>query len=165
MGFQVIVQPGCEGVHELLEPGRALLVLGLQFLGVDEQSGAQFAVQFAVAFGFGQAAQSREVVDLYPVEVVLGLGVHQAKDHVRVSFSVDVGYAPVVPNDRHPLRPCVEPGWGLGLGKGRRRGDDRIRSVRCGTGCGEEGKDEGAEVFHATEFPAIDPTRDQHACF
>ena len=52
-----------------------------------------------LAFGFGGAAQSGEVVPLHAVEVVLALGVDHAEDGIGVGMAVDVSDAPIVADD------------------------------------------------------------------
>ena len=66
----------------------------------------------ALALRLGQPAHRVEVVGLDPVEVVLGLGVDHPEDRVGVGLPVDVGDAPVVPDDRDVAR--------LGAPSGRR---------------------------------------------
>ena len=51
-----------------------------------------------------------EVVGLDPVEVVLGLGVDHPEHGVGVGLAVDVGDAPVVPDDRDARAPRAPSG-------------------------------------------------------
>nr|GEU28199.1 hypothetical protein [Tanacetum cinerariifolium] len=84
MRGQVIVQAIGKRHHQLLEPRRALPVLGLQEFGIDEQLHAQVAVQLGLAFHFRQAAHGIDVVALDAAEIILGLRIHQAEDGVGV---------------------------------------------------------------------------------
>ena len=93
------MRPSAQAFISSCNHGRALCVEGLQLRGVDEELLAQVLVDFAFAFGFGEAAQGIEIVGLDAVEVVLGLGVDHAEDGVGVGLAGDVGDAPVVADD------------------------------------------------------------------
>jgi hypothetical protein len=97
--MEVKVQAIGEGIHEGAEPHRTRGVFGAELGGVDEELHAQVAVEFFLAFDFGEAAEGVNVVKLDAVEIVLGLRVEQAEDGVGVGFSEDVGNAPGVADD------------------------------------------------------------------
>ena len=125
MLVQVVVQPVRPCVHERLEPGRARRVSPLHLGGVDEEAGAQVAVDRAFALGLRQAADRGQVVRLDAVEVVLGLRVDDAEYGIGVGAAVHVGDAPVVAGDRHGLR-LLLPACKVGLraaGRGRTGGE------------------------------------------
>ena len=96
MSVQIVVQPVGEGVHELAQPGRALFVLLLHSLGVDEQLHPQVAVELARAFGFGEPAHRVKVIHLDTIEVVLSLRIKSTEDGIGISLAVDVRNTPAV---------------------------------------------------------------------
>ncbi len=122
MGVQVVVQPVGPRVHERLQPVRARRVLGPHLVRVDEELHPEISVDRLLPLGLGQATHGVEEVRLDPVEVVLGLGVHEPEDGVGVRIGVDVGDAPVVADDGDPLGLFLPRGrLGVrGLGRGAR---------------------------------------------
>ena len=100
---QVVVEPVGIGVHQGLEPLRALAVQSPHLRRVDEQLHAQVAIDRGLTLGFGQPAHRVQVIGLDPVEVVLGLRIHHAEYRVGVGLAVDVRDAPVVPDDGDAL--------------------------------------------------------------
>ena len=130
---EVVVQAAGVGIHQGLQPLRALLILRLHVVRVDEELHAQVPVHLALALGLRQAPHGVQVVRLDAVEIVLGLRVHHAEDGVGIGLSVDVGNAPVVPDDGDVLGLSLPGGDVLlrgrvGSGTYRR---SPARSTRC----------------------------------
>jgi hypothetical protein len=96
MRVEVIVESVGEGIHEPLEPYRALRVLRLECARIDEQLIAQIEVDRRLTVGQRPPTEHADVVRLYPVEVVLSLRILHAKHRVGVSLAVYVGNAPIV---------------------------------------------------------------------
>ena len=93
---------------------------------------AQVAIDLGLAFGFAQPAHGIDEVGLDAIEIVLGLGVHEAEDHVTIGPGVDVGNAPVVANDCH-LSGMPFPARHIRIGsRGDRAGRDEQRKQRQG---------------------------------
>jgi len=109
MGVEIVVEPVGPGVHQHLQRVGTSGVERLEAVGVDEQPHPEVGPESALARGFGQASQSVQVVDLYPIEVVLRLSVNHPEHRVGVGFSSHMGDAPVIPCDAHrqglPLPP------------------------------------------------------------
>ena len=84
---EVIVQPVRPGLHQLAQPGRALRVIPLQHLGIDEQPLAQVLPDRTLALGLGEAAEADQIVGLDPVEVVLGLGIDHPEHRIGVGLA------------------------------------------------------------------------------
>ena len=145
---QVVVEAAGPRVHQGLQPLRRLRVLRLHVGGVDEQLHPQVTVDLSLALGLGQPALRVEEVGLHPVEVVLGLGVHQPEHRVGVGLAGDVRDAPVVADDGD-AGGALLPGGHLG----RKRFGGRLRRARCGGNSQGENKD---EFLH--EAPFIGPT-------
>ena len=104
-------------IHQRLQPRRAVVVLRLHVRRIDEQLHPQVAIDFALAFRFGQAALRVDEVGLDAVEVVFGLRIHQPEHDVGVGLAVDVRHAPVVADDRDAF--------------GARLPRRHLRAVRC----------------------------------
>ena len=96
---QVEVQAVGPAVHQRLEPGFGLRVVGLELHGINEQLHAQVAIDRALALRLGEAALRVDEVGLDAVEVVFSLRVHQPEHDIGVGLGVDVGHAPVVADD------------------------------------------------------------------
>ena len=141
MRVQVVVQAIGPGVHQLLQPVRARLVLGLHVVGLDEQLHPQVAPDLRFPVGFCRSPLREEEVVLDPVEVVLGLRVHETEHRIRIGLSVDVRDPPVVAGDGDVLR--------LRLPGGQVFGDGCVSGglLRCGTGETDEAQSEN-ELFH-----------------
>ena len=99
MGRKIIIQAIGPGLHQLLEPGRAAGIVGLQPGRIDEQALAQILPDRLLALGFGKAAQVDQIIGLDPVEVVFGLGIDHAEHGVGVGRAMDMGDAPLVAGD------------------------------------------------------------------
>src|SRR5204863_6127826 len=82
-------------------------------------------VDARLTLGFRQPPHRVQVVGLDPIEVVLGLRVDQAEHRVSIGLAVDVGDAPIVPEDGDALRLSLPTGDVLRAGAGRRRKGDR----------------------------------------
>src|SRR6185437_695317 len=98
---EVEVEPIGKGVHQLLEPLRALRVLLLQSRRINEELHTQILVSFRLTFRLSQAAHRIDIVRLHPIKVVFSLCVLRAEDSIGIRLSVNVGDAPIVADDGH----------------------------------------------------------------
>ena len=76
-------------------------IFGLHVGGVDKQFHAQVAVEFTIAFGFGETAHRVKVVDLDAIEIIFGLRIESAEDSVGVCFPINMRDTPGVALNRH----------------------------------------------------------------
>ena len=97
---EVEVQAVGPGVHQALQPLGARRVLRFHGVGVDEQLHPEVLVDRGLALRLRQPSHRVQVVGLDPIEVVLGLRVHEAEDGVGVRPAVHVRDAPIIPDDR-----------------------------------------------------------------
>jgi hypothetical protein len=104
MCVQVVVQAVGPGVHQLLQPVRARLVLGLDVFRIDEELHPQIAPDLRLAIGFSRPPLREQEVVFHPGEVVLGLRVDEAEDCIGVGLAMDVRNPPVVAGDDDVLR-------------------------------------------------------------
>ena len=132
MLVQVEIQAVGPRVHQPLEPFRARRVPCPHRVGVDEQLHAQVLVDPRLALGFRQPPHRVQVVGLDAIEVVLSLRVDQAEHRVSVGLAVDVGDAPIIPEDGDVLRLSLPTSDVLCAGAGRRREGDRGQA-HCGS--------------------------------
>ena len=131
MCVEEVVQPVGPGIHQLLEPLARLLVHGLHLDRVDEELHAEVLPELLLPLGFGQTTQGVEEVHLDAVEVVLGLGIHEAEDGVGVRRSADMRDSPVITDDGDVLSPSL-PGCNFSI----------RNLLRCAS---SDGKKEGEE--------------------
>ncbi len=129
---QVIIQAVRKSIHQILQPGGTRLVILHCCLRVDEELHAQILVDLGFALRLGQAAHSVNVVRFYAIEVVLGLRVEGSENRVGICSSVDVGDAPVVPDDSDSVRLAFPTG-------------DFGRPVRLKGESGYAGKEQGEQ--------------------
>ena len=125
MFVQVEIQGVGPGVHQPLEPLWTRRVQRPHRVGIDEELHAQVLVDARLTLGFRQPPHRVQVVGLDPIEVVLGLRVDQAEHRVSIGLAVDVGDAPIVPEDGDALPLSLPTGDVLRAGAGRRRKGDR----------------------------------------
>ena len=104
MGGEVEIEAGRPGVHQPPQPGGRAAIIGPELGRVDPQPLAQILPERALALGFGEPAESGQIIGLDPVEVVLGLGIDRAEHRVGVGRPADMGDAPIVAGDRDPRR-------------------------------------------------------------
>ena len=125
MRVQVEIQAVRERVHQRPQPRWTGGVFGLQVGGIDEEFHPQVAVDFALALDLREPAQGVDVVQLDPVEIILGLREEQPKDGVGVRPAVDMGHAPMVADEGDVAGPLLPAGEVIGAGRDRSAEDKK----------------------------------------
>src|SRR5256885_591656 len=74
-------------------------VLLLACLGVDKEFHPQVLVDLGRALRLREPSHGVDVVRLHTIEIVLGLSVNHAEDHIGVGLPVNVRDAPIVPDN------------------------------------------------------------------
>ena len=96
---EVVVQGVGERLHQTLQPLWARRVLLLACFGVDKKFHPQVLVDLGRALRLREPSHRVDVVRLHTIEIVLGLSVNHAEDHIGVGLPVNVRDAPIVPDN------------------------------------------------------------------
>ena len=115
MSVEVVVETAGPSIHQVLEPLRARVVLGLHVRGIDEELHPKITPNLILTLGLRETTLRVEKVHLDPVEIILCLCVDHAEDSIRIGFAIYMWDAPVVTDDRDALSLCF-PGRNLDIG-------------------------------------------------
>ena len=96
MGVQVIIDAIGKSHTELLEPRRTALIGGYGLFTSHIEAGAQVAVKHFLTFHLGQAANSPDIVTLYPVKIIFTLGIQQAEHGIGIGLAIDMRHPVVI---------------------------------------------------------------------
>ena len=106
MSVEVVVETAGPRIHQVLEPLRTHLVLGLHVRRVNEELHSQITPNLILSLSLCESPLRVEEVHLDPVEIILCLCVDHTEDSIRIGFAIYMWDAPVVTDDRDVLSLC-----------------------------------------------------------